>query len=259
MAQFYEDIKVNNISLKQRYGLVAVDVTEGSNTRSFGYERNVEVDDSVGDTPVFIKGKGVRKSFTIELCKIKSNGDIGSVSDRELKELGSLFFKNEVVMLEHKGLLYYGMFTNGTTSFSKANKGWMTLGFEMVSPYAYSRVYVDNNMVTGSKEITIVNKSTLKDKVYLDMTIVKNGGEQVKVENLTTKDYMIFNNLDLKEEVKVLGEGCLEVTSVTNADKNIFNDVEYNSFISLKCGKNIIKVTGECKIDFKYQVPHIIK
>lgn len=259
MAQFYENIRVNNISLAQRYGLVTVKVTDNDTSRRFGIERSIEVDDSVGDTPIFIKGKGVRKSFTIELCKIKPNGDIGSVGDNELKDLGRLFFKNDVVMLEHKGLFYYGVFTNGSTSFDRANKGWITLNFEMVVPYPYSRIYMDNNIVRGGKDIVLFNKSSLKDNIYLDINIIKTGGSAIKIENLTTGDYMIFNNVDIDENIQVLGEGCLEINSITNVDKNVFNNTEFNKFINLKYGKNVIRVTGECKIDFKYQVPHIIK
>lgn len=259
MAQFYENIRVNNISLAQRYGLVTVKVTDNDISRIFGIERSIEVDDSVGDTPIFIKGKGVRRSFTIELCKIKSNGDIGSINENDLKDLGKLLFKNEIVMLEHKGLIYYGVFVNGSTSFDGANKGWITLEFEMVTPHPYSRIYIDGSVINDSKEMVIFNKSTLKDKVYLDINILKLGGSTIKIENITTGDYMIFNNVDVDEEIEVLGEGCLEINSVTNVDKNIFNDTEFNNFISLKYGKNIIKVTGECRVNFKYQVPHIMK
>lgn len=257
MSQFYENIKVNGYDLFGRFGLRTVSV-EQNNESVFGLDRSVELEDGV-DNPIFVKNKGNQPSITIQLAKIDENGNVPSITDRELDEIGRILFKDGITSVEHKGLIYYGVFTKGSSFFNGAMQGYLTLTFSMVCNYPYSRINVNPVLVKGDKSIEIYNKSTSKEEIYLDMTIEQLGTNPITVKNKTINDYMTFNNIELNEVINVLGESALEVISKTNPDKNIFNDLEFNSFIRLKYGRNVIEITGDCRVDIKYQSPQIFK
>ena len=61
--------------------------------------------------------------------------------------------------------------------------------------------------------------------------------------------------MEVGEVVRILGDGVLEVESLTMPTKNMFKSLEYNSFPYIDYGVNRIKIIGDCRLKVEYQLP----
>lgn len=124
----------------------------------------------------------------------------------------------------------------------------------MVSPYAYTKSRNDNIHCDTTEIITFNNQSNISKYTYLDVD-VKNLATTTSIitfENLTTGEVIKIKNIESNECIRILSEEK-EVFSLTNPNKNMFPNIEYDRhFLRLCYGVNRVKITGKCKCSFRH-------
>ena len=229
--------------------------------RIFGLNSSLETQDGIGDNKLFINRKNNTYSFEVEITKLINDYMPKSISEEEYDDIVRWLMTDEPKVFHVGGLIHYGCFTSATEFHTAKRCGIITLQFESIYPYAFSPLIVSRYVVSGTKTIKLQNKTNINNKnVYLDLTIkkTKNSGN-VTIKNKRTNKYFTINNLALNEEIKVLGESAKEVISITNKNKNLFDDLDYNSFPYLVYGANEIEIIGDCEIQIEYQCPKALR
>lgn len=257
MAQFYENLKVNGYDLKQKFNLNTVYIGSGIEDRMFGIKRTVDVDDSL-KTPIFNDTKGSRATLTIQLCKLDYYENIAFITEKELHEISRILFKDGITIVEHKGMCYYGVFTEGTSFFNNQDdsnrQGYLTLTFELVSDKCYSSINSNLIRVDTSKTFTITNKSTASKTIYTDFEFLLLSGNSITITNNTTGKTLSINGLQADEHVYIYGNEK-EFVSKIDSSRNIFtlSNGDYDVF-ELLYGENIFTITCEsCKTNVIFQ------
>lgn len=259
MTQFDSmDIFVDGYDLSQRLGFNSYTI-KNSSDRLFGINRSLEVEDSLNNEVYLTRFNNTRPTLDIEMARVDNWGNPIPIKDRDLDELARILFKNKKTDLQCDGLLYYGVFVDGTSWRNTANLGFVMLKYELLSPYAYTNIRSDEKKVIGERIIEITNKSNIDDYCYLDVEIKQLGITPIEITNLTTGEKITINGMQLNEEVRILSE-YKEIFSTTNPDKNMYANIVYDKyFIRMKYGKNRIKVTGNCLIYFRHQAKMYLK
>lgn len=256
MAQFYENLKVNGYDLKQRFNLNTVYIGNGMEDRIFGIKRTVDVDDSLKE-PIFNNTKGSRPTLTIQLCKLDSYDNVAVITEKELNEISRILFKEGVTIVEHKGICYYGVFTDGTSWFNNQDnnrQGYLTLTYELVSDKCYSNINSNLIRVDDSKTITVTNLSTASKTIYADFEFLLLSGNSITITNNTTEKTLTISGLQENEHVYIYGNEK-EFVSKVDSSRNIFNlsSGDYDVF-ELLYGENIFTITCEsCKANVIFQ------
>ena len=174
-------------------------------------------------------------------------------------EIARIIFGKKVSVVEHFNYLYYGTFVDGTNWRNYYKQGYLCLKFELLSPYAYTPIYVDKKVCKDSYKFEIMNNSNVDDYCYLDVDIKQLGTTPIKITNLSTGENIKINNIELNEEIRVLSD-YKEIYSLTNVNKNMFTNIEYDkNFLRLKYGNNRMKIEGNCICTFTYQIRMFIK
>lgn len=258
MAQFEsknnKSLKINGYDVCSIFGLSSIHI-KSRVERTVGISRKI-----VYENGVFLNKEDVPpQSILIELARVDFYGHALPFNDKELDELLRIMYKEEICTLECDGLLYYGTFTQGDLTLFKSNKGYMSIPYEMCTPYAYTCITNGIYRVVGEREIEIFNSSNVARELFVDIEIEQLNSGNVSIENKMIKNnYMIFKNANKGDTIKVYGEGQKEIECSSGI--NMFDNTEYGEFIKLKYGKNIIKIKGnDVKVKIIHQEPKIIK
>jgi hypothetical protein len=261
MAQLNDELMINGNNVYQVYGYKSVLIT-ADEKRVFGSQRSVSVNSMFnGRMTSYEVGKN-RPKITIELIKMKKGTRTPEpITHKDLRDLSMLLFRNDVTIVQERNAVYYGWFVNGTTWFNGADQGYLTLEFELASPYAYSPVQTEAFLIQtdNSKLFPLRNVATADEPVYSRIRIIgfqKTG--DVKITNRTTNNVITIKNVKHNEEIILEGE-TREIYSVTNPNENMIPRLEYtNDYLFLKYGENEIFVEGDCQIEFEFQCPMLI-
>ena len=236
--------------------------TDSWNTeRIFGLKSSIETEDGIGDMKLFNRRKNDSYSFDVEIAKLDDWNTPKSVSEKEYDDIIRWLMTDEPKVFQVKGIVHFGTFISATEFHNTKRQGIIKLQFESIYPYAFSSIISTQLKINQNKTFKLENKSNINNKkVYLDIDIKKTSSSgSVTIKNKRINKYFTINNLELNEEIQIKGDGCFEILSLTNADKNLFNDVEYDSFPYLVYGTNEMEVIGDCKIQIKYQMPMALR
>ena len=258
MAQFNSELMINNCNIYQMYGYKSVLIT-GSEERVFGADRSISVESKNNGLPTSFTITKNRQSIKIELIKIDTETKkLKPISANDLRDLSRLMFKNKICMLQERNIVYFGFFTNGTNYFNTANQGYITLTFELVSPYCYSPIQTEHFWIVTKKEFALRNVATADEMVYPRVKIIGEKNGDVKIKNLTNNNTITIKAVKENEEIVLDGE-TREIFSLTNKSENMFSRLEYTKdFLYLEYAENHIVVEGNCQIEFQYQCPMLI-
>lgn len=257
MAQFvdYSNFIFNGVS-SEMYDLHIVTTDSNNTERIFGLNSSFETQDGIGNTKLYVRRKDDTYSFDVEIMKLNGWNDVLPMSESEYDDIIRWLMVNEICPLQIGGLVHYGMFKNGTEFHNPYRQGIIKLEFESICPYAYTPVMISNIRVTGNKIVKLDNKSNINEKVYLDIYIEKlNSSGNIEIINMKNGNSFKIKSLDVGEQIRILGDGLMEVESLTNPNRNMFKDLEYKKFPYIDYGSNPIKIIGDCRIKFVYQVP----
>lgn len=253
MTQFDNEIIVfNGCNLSERLGFNSYSIKNTSD-KLYGITRSIDVQDSINGSIYMTGFKNTRAILDIELARVDRYGNTAELTDEEMDDLARILFGAEDGILEVNGLLYYGVFVDGTSWRNGANHGYICLKYELLDPYAYSPILNSYNEIIDNEIITINNNTNVEEYTHLDVLITQQGTTPIEIRNLSTGESVKINNLELDEEIEIDSEGR-EIFSKTNPSKNVFKDFEYNKYFPrLKYGRNRIKIIGTCTIIFRHQ------
>ena len=136
------------------------------------------------------------------------------------------------------------------------NEGYFTLTMRCNSPYVYSPIIVSDTIDLSdgtTKEIVIFNDGF--DYLYPEISIEKIGVGSVTFEN-TKIDGSIWtiNKLTDKEEVYIDCSKGIIKSSNERLGVYHYEDISgTTSLLKLVKGNNTIRITGKCKVTFRYQ------
>lgn len=258
MAQLNSELMINGINLYQAYGYKSVLVT-ASDTRVFGAERSVTVNNRTNGIPTSYSLSKSRPKITVELVKMsRGKKTPEKITHKDLRDLSVALFKNGISILQERNIAYYGWFVKGNSWFNAADQGYLTLEFELASPYCYSPTQTESFWIDGQKRFALRNVATADEMVYPRIKIIGSEDGNVKIRNVTNNNQVIVKNVKKDEEIVIEGE-TREIYSITKPSENMFSRLEYTKdFLFLNYGENEIIVEGNCQIEFMFQCPMLI-
>lgn len=235
-----QDVIFDGVDLSMWYDLYVVDM-DANKENPFGVRKAITYTNDK-----FVKADGERFIIDVTFAKIK-NGIPMDISEDDIEELILLFFKkDEPVVMEIEGKLYYVISVDGT--IRKTQNKYFTISLESVSPYAYTNVRVDTKITKDSvRDFTITNTGIVD--VFIDLE-VEGVAEKVVVINKSNGNYIEINNLRSYESIHIIGD-TLEVLGVEYY--RIKGNVK--DTLRLKYGRNrfAIEVIGSATCQFTHQ------
>lgn len=258
MAQLNSDLIINGVNLCESYGFKSV-VVKNNDSRIFGAERSINVESKLNGMPTFCTITKSRPKIKIELLKInETNRTPQKITHKDLVSLSRLLFKNDICIIQDKEIIYYGVFTSGQSWVNTANCGYLTLEFEMVSPYCYTPIHVENIRVRGEKSFKVQNISTADEIVYPRIRIIGNNSGNVTIKNNTVNNSVTVTDVKKDEDIVIEGD-TKEVYSQTNKKENMLKRYDYTKdYIYLVYGQNSITINGDCDVELSFQCPMLI-
>lgn len=262
MAQFNGwTITYNGIN-SERFGLFLCD-TGNKGERSIGLQQSVETESTEGDVPIFRKLKRTLPTIELQLVKMSRKGKPIPITENDMFQINRWLFsveENKPLMIDHKDVVYYGVFTDGSAWQNSLKMGYLTLKFQMASPYGYSVLKNSDFRVNGSKTVVLSSKHNACKYNEIDIEFMLDDGQSsLIIENQTTGQRMEFNNLDAScKHVYVYNEGMKHVVSKTNPSVNMAQKFN-REFIHLSYGDNQIKITGTGRVRFISQAKVLLQ
>lgn len=259
MAQLNSELMVDGLNLYQYLGFKSVLIT-ADESRTFGSERSVSVNARSNGIVTSYSISKSRPKLTIELVKIdKETRRPAKITYKDLSDLAMALFKNKICVLQERNIVYYGWFVKGQNWFNAADQGYITLEYELASPYCYSPVQTESFLIQNTKRFPLRNVATADEKVYSRIRIIgMTLAGDVKITNRTNNNVITVKNVKVGEEIVIEGE-TREIYSITNKSENMFPRLEYTKdYLFLNYGENEIVVEGNCQIEFMYQCPMLI-
>ena len=257
MAYFwrYDEFKFNNID-SSRYNMYIVSKEGNTDSREIGLNSTLNVNESYKNT-IFEEKKFNRSKFTIEIAKLDTYGSPYVISIEDYDNILRWLEHDVPLPLEVDGIIYYGCFVE--YSAWNAQKGIITLTFEMTEKWAYSNLLRNTYIVNGSKEIKLYNKSNINKNANLNITLELYNPESeelsdtFKITSKNTDKFFELNKIVKGDKIKICGD-THEIYCINDENKNIFKNKK-GDFIELLYGENEILIEGTVKVIIEYQFP----
>jgi phage-related protein len=157
-----------------------------------------------------------------------------------------------LVFSEQPDKVYYALIIDSPSLVHNGLKqGYVTLNFRCDSPYSYSPelmtpLYTFSDSDVNNLTINNSGDCTIYPKIY----ITKIGDGDLSIDNFNGGNSFKFTNLVDQEELYIHCEKEYIETSVPDFYR--YDDFNGNYMI-LQYGKNPLRITGKCKIQFQYQ------
>lgn len=194
-------------------------------------------------------------SLSFKIMVFDSCGNIGKWTPEKYREVGKWLIHNEYKPLmspDDNGKMYYAILTDMTDFEIVNNMGHMEVTFATNSPYAWSLPSIEVYSPIGDNPMILHNASNIVDEYYPDIYLHSYEKQNIKMANLTTGQELVIKNVNKNELLFLDGQNKIITTNVFG--KNIFK--EFNrEWLYLKYGNNLVKIDGNCKIEFKSQFP----
>lgn len=235
---------------------------DGDDEDIFALKRSLDKKEGVGDIPIIKRIKNETVTLPLTFTKVTKSGDTLQIDDFELDELKRIWFtqKEPKPFITEDGLVLYGSFVGDMKQWFNNGYGYIKADFELVSPFAYSPILVNNLIVENELQINISNKSNCNELVFPDITFELVGDTtDIKIENLSNGTVSEFKGLTKGEQVTIYNEGVQQMVSEIDSKRNVFMKSN-KEFISLIYGKNNLKITcnGRAKVSFACQVKYAL-
>lgn len=239
-----------------RFNLMLLDIEQDSYKRKVGIGRTIEEEDSIGDTPLFIRTKPNSQDITIEIGKVDGGNNPLPLTDKDMDEINRWLFVNEYKPLVIGGRVYYCIFDKTAEAWSNMyNHTYLVLSAHLQDGFVYSPINVLKVKADGEQSNFLTNISTIDKNLYIDMNILQAEDDRdIVIENKTNGSRMVIKGVKKGEEIFVYGFGR-EVYSLTDETHNLYNGLEYTDFVKLGYGSNKISVSGNCTCILQYQMP----
>lgn len=244
----------------RKFKLAMLDVKEDGEVVKFGLDReSVEEENSLSDTPFFVRVKNKSVEIKMELVKCSDSLIPQTFSDKELRDIRRWLFKSMYKPLVVEGKCYHVLFTNGVKKeYGTSRQGYLTLTAKIQDGYSHKKyVLTSDPHVKGEKIEELHNTSDVDKVTYLNMNITQlsDTKEDIKIKNLSNGDEITVKNVAKNDNFVILSEGMEAYNLKDEEDTEIINNTTFNNhFITLRYGKNRIKCTGNFKITFSFDI-----
>lgn len=246
----------------ERFGLYLCSVGDNGQS-SFGYQQSIESEDNDRDIPIFKRLKRTLPTIQFQLVKMNKQCKPLPITDEDMFHINRWLFSTDTykpLMIDHKDIVYYGVFVDGASWKNSGKQGYLTLKFQMAAPYGYSVLKNSEFRVNGSKTVVLSSKHNASKYNEIDLEFVLDAGQSsLVIENQTTGQRMEFKNLDdTCRHVYVYNEGMKHAISKTNPSVNMIPKFN-REFIHLSYGDNRIKITGSGRVRFISQAKVLLQ
>lgn len=226
-----------------------------SDPNVFAANRSMVTEDSIG-IPLFTEFKYETATLSFDLIKVDKNRNALPFTKGEIHDLQrKLYSKNEVGILQVKekdSIVFYGAFVGNPTENFLGGTQYISLEFQLISPYCYSSVINDYYRVVNSKTIDIYNKSSANERIVPDIEIEMLDGNEIEIINVNTGEKTSIRNMENNENIYIYGKSVEFVSKVDN-NRNIFK-LSSKKVIDFLYGKNTIKINvKDARVRFIYQ------
>lgn len=251
MSQFKNDLYFKFANKNSKDYNICLISNEDSDTL-FGIHKDIlEEEGGLGKSPVFYGVNKPNKDISIKIAKINKYGDIDSMTEKEIQEIGRwLFTKDYYQPLEFSnGLILYGMFIEGNSwEIGNYNQGIITLTFRLGSKCAYSKVYKYPISVEGKKKIKIANFSNAEEFIYTDIFFeLKDNTSDISITNITTSETISFKGLEQGESIYIYSD-TQQMKSMVDDNRNVYLKSNRKSCIKLAYGQNDFEIIANGRV-----------
>lgn len=234
------------------FDLIAVRMDDGLIEFPFGVNREIIEEKINKKNPYFFGIDEKPLEFTIQLSK---QGAIDYDLRRKIVKWLFTDTYKPLMFDDREFIVYYAIAIGEPTRMDNGlEEGYITVKFRTSSAYGYSKPVTIRELVEGTKIITITNIGNVLNEYYPEVEFtLKGDNTNLIIQNVSDNGYeFTFNNLSVGETVYV-----------DNAKKRIISDLpdtyRYDNFnenwLKLLYGRNILKITGDCEIQFRIQYP----
>ena len=252
MPQLYGKIRINGKELSQYESVI---VNSDDMDRKFGMKASLEMEQSIGDTELFVKRKKDRDSLEITLFKCDDFGRPIPIQDSELFELNRLMYsKDGLSVVENHDFVYYGIFQSGTSWRNTAKQGYIKVEFEMATTTPMSRVRQDNVHVVDGQAVELINRCNAQETVQMDIVVEIIKGSTFTIKNKLTGDTLYISDLEVGDKFRIYGD-TKEIVCFNNENKNLFKSCNRQfNVLTMRYGLNNYHIVAEeCKVKIIYQ------
>ena len=244
-----DTITFNGIN-SSKFGLYLCTVDGGVDyySRKFGTERSITSESGVIKTI-----EGNKETLDLQLVKLDNKYKPMPLRDDELEEISRWLFSPQEykpLMVDNKGVVYYGIFTSGDIWQNEYDKGYLTLKFELNTDHAYSVLQNSTFRVNGTKQIQLTSRHTYSQYNEIDIELKIASGSSFTIFNRTTGQRMELKNLPSEcTHIYIYNEGVKHIENMDDKEQNLrpyFNKV----FIHLAYGVNNITIQGQGIVRF---------
>lgn len=233
-------------------GVYLVSVDSGLKSTPFLADRTI-ISEQIPDNPIpYIYGVQYNP-LTFNLTLSCLDGKWTLEKRREVARLLDIDQFGEFYSGDNPSKRYYFMYEGGIDlSYNGELKGYIQIQMRNIAPYAFSPVYTKEYdcSLLDTTDILFTNEGD--DLLYPELEIYKLGSGDLSIVN--------FSNGG--NEFKFTGLTDLEKVYVDNLHHHIESDIPLqlryddfnNNYLEFVRGENNLRVTGKCKLLFKYQL-----
>lgn len=229
--------------------------TETGNERDFGFNKSTEkTTDKFGNSILNSVTKN-SQTYSIQLAKLDRYYNPLPISNEELRMISRWLFRYDeykpmqVETENGEFIEYYGLFIKGSIWQNEARQGYITVEFEMASPYGIL-LYQDYECeIESEKAITLESRHDYDEYNPIDIE-VEVLGDSMTITNETTKQVIELKNIDdTCRKLMIYNEPIKHIVNIDNPKMNVkpkFNGV----YMKLEFGDNKIRIQGRGNVKF---------
>lgn len=223
--------------------------------REFGFNKSTEKSTDMFGNSILNSVTKNTGTYSIQLAKLDRHNDPLPISDEELRMISRWLFRHDeykpMVVETQNGefVEYYGLFVQGSVWQNEARQGYVTVDFEMASPYGIL-LYQDYECdVESEKTITLESRHDYGEYNPIDIEVeVLEGG--MTITNETTKQVIELKNIDNTcRKLMIYNEPIKHIVNINTPKMNVKSKFN-GEYMKLVFGDNKIKIQGRGNVKF---------
>ena len=216
-------------------------------TQSFGLDRSLELEKTNHLVSQLKTIKHNALKFEITLSKTDGISLLPFTEEDKFEIIRWLFQNDDfkpITFDDQKDIIYYVMFTKGSSYQNAFKEGYLNLTMELNAPCGFTNITTGAMRVQGETTFELFNRTNVESLTYPDIEFELIGRTTaIQIENLTTGDVMLFEGLAPSSHIYCYNEGLKQLSCVNNPSYNVrpyFN----KQWLKLAYGRNIIRVSS---------------